>query len=203
MTGQILKVTTTPYQSVRISQSARLVPSDSLDLERRKAIARMKAFQSQHSSGGAGSVDINYVKQINRAFSAKTSQTSTAPSSKNSNTASESVSNSSGRTPAISNSSANEATASPETVAAQAVAADTTVSPEVSQAAVTAEADSAYTVDRGAFEFRVAQGELSFLPPLVMTIMTQRPEVHFEYIGGHNYVPPDSFDDNGFMNLLV
>ena len=202
MTGQILKVTTTPYQSVRISQSARLVPSDSLDLERRKAIAHMKAFQSQHSPGGVGSVDINYVKQINRTFSAQASQASTAPSSKSPNRTAESTSGSSGSAPTVSNSSANEA-ASSETVSAQAIATDAAVSPQVSQEAVTAQADSAYTVDRGAFEFRVAQGELSFLPPLVMTIMTQRPEVHFEYIGGHNYVPPDSFDDNGFMNLLV
>ena len=50
MTGQLLKVTTTPFQAVRFSQNARLVSSGSVDLERRKAIARMRAFQSQHSS---------------------------------------------------------------------------------------------------------------------------------------------------------
>ena len=42
---------------------------------------------------------------------------------------------------------------------------------------------------------RVAKGELTYLPPMMMTIVTQRPSVHVEYLGDFNYVPPR--DDSG------
>ena len=203
MTGQLLRVTTTPYQSVRFSQSARLVSSDSVDLERRKAIARMKAFQSQHSSGGgvASGTSYDFVNQINRTFSVSSSRHSSAPVSQESGTVESSSPKASDMAAsAVPVSSGSEAAVSQ---AVQTAAADTTVSSRDVQASVSAESTSAYTMDRGAFEFRVVKGEVAFLPSMSMTVMTQRPEVHFEYLGGHNYVPPEKFDDNGFMNLLA
>ena len=202
MTGQLLRVTTTPYQSVRFSQSARLVSSDSVDLERRKAIARMKAFQLQHSSGaGSVSADYDFVNKINRTFSLQSSQNSTTPAPKSSNTAA-SVSSEAPDTAVSVSSDSSAVSGDAVQAAATAVSADT-VSSYDAQQAVSTENNSAYTLERGAFEFRVSSGELSFLPSLTMTVMTQRPEVHFEYLGGHNYVPPEKFDDNGFMNLLA
>ena len=37
---------------------------------------------------------------------------------------------------------------------------------------------------------RVSRGDVTFIPALTMTIITQMPELHFEYLGGFNYVPP-------------
>lgn len=60
---------------------------------------------------------------------------------------------------------------------------------------ISVESSSSYTAQRGAFEMRVAKGELTYLPPMMMTIVTQRPSVHVEYLGDFNYVPPR--DDSG------
>ena len=202
MTGQLLKVTTTPFQAVRFSQNARLVSSGSVDLERRKAIARMRAFQSQHSS--RANLDMNYVNQINRTFSTKQTHQPTAPAADSTakpvidkaNTAIRSSSQTSISAPASDNHTADS-----DFMPVIPSSSQGSSSPEV-QANLFAENDSAYTVDRGAFEFRVATGEVSFLPPLTMTVITQRPEVHFEYTGGYHYVPANSFED-GILNLSI
>lgn len=202
MAGQLLKVTTTPFQAVRFSQNARLVSSGSVDLERRKAIARMRAFQSQHSS--RANLDMNYVNQINRTFSTKQTHQPTAPAADSTakpvidkaNTAIRSSSQTSISAPASDNHTADS-----DFMPVIPSSSQGSSSPEV-QANLFAENDSAYTVDRGAFEFRVATGEVSFLPPLTMTVITQRPEVHFEYTGGYHYVPASSFED-GILNLSI
>ena len=49
---------------------------------------------------------------------------------------------------------------------------------------------------------RVAKGELTYLPPLMMTIVTQRPQIHIEYLGGFNYVPPRDGDSGSNINLF-
>lgn len=49
---------------------------------------------------------------------------------------------------------------------------------------------SEYLVQREAFEFRIAKGDFSYIPPLSVTIVTQYPEIRFEYTGEFNYVPP-------------
>lgn len=63
---------------------------------------------------------------------------------------------------------------------------------EQSQVDVQAQAQAAYTQQRGSFEARVAKGELSYVPSLVMTVITQYPDVEFEYLGGFQYVPPSA-----------
>lgn len=63
------------------------------------------------------------------------------------------------------------------------------------------ESFSRYQTERGAFELRVHRGDLTFVPPLVMTIITQYPEVQFEYTGGFNYVPPSSAPNGTLLDL--
>ena len=210
MTGQLLKVTTTPFQAVRFSQNARLVSSGSVDLERRKAIARMRAFQSQHSSSSRN-LDMSYVNQINRTFSTKSALQPTEPATEPlSRPMTEKGKLSSG---SISSINPSRQTDVPAPSVFDGDAGDFAVMPAFSSSAQTSvapdirtdlftENDSAYTMDRGAFEFRVSTGEVSFLPPLVMTVITQRPEVHFEYTGGYHYVPASSFED-GILNLSI
>ncbi|MCI8565466.1 MAG: hypothetical protein HFI39_03970 [Lachnospiraceae bacterium] len=218
MTGQLIRVTTTPFQAVRFSQNARLVSSDSVDLERRKAIARMRAFQSKHSSG-TRNLDMSYVNKINRTFSSNPSGQATAPaprnsysslgkhqplanaaSSGNAATSSKAVSTSASYTANTSVSSASFS--GDEASAIMPVASQGSVSTQDAQAPLSLETNSAYTMDRGAFEFRVATGDLSFLPPLVMTVITQRPEIHFEYMGGFNYVAAGILDINNFNSSI-
>lgn len=208
MTGPLIRVTTTPFQAVRFSQSARLVSSNSVDLERRKAIARMRAFQSQHTPGNRN-LDMTYVNKINRTFSTNQMSHTAPPSSEavpsdsaisGSASFDAPISRSAPSTAAVASPAASEGTAvasavSQESGSSQAQTSDVRIS-------LSGEKDSAYTVDRGAFEFRVATGELSFLPPLVMTVITQRPEVHFEYMGGYNYVAADIFDRSNW-NLTI
>lgn len=57
-------------------------------------------------------------------------------------------------------------------------------------AAASPETLSEYLVQREAFEFLIAKGDFSYIPALSVTIVTQYPEIHFEYTGEFNYVPP-------------
>mgnify|MGYP005966572803 CR=1 FL=1 len=68
---------------------------------------------------------------------------------------------------------------------------------------VPAEAAAAYIVQRGSFELRVAKGELSYVPPLVMTIVTQYPDIQFEYTGGFHYIPPREDSSGTNMNVSI
>lgn len=68
---------------------------------------------------------------------------------------------------------------------------------------ISVETSSSYTAQRGAFEMRVARGDLTYLPPLVMTVITQRPQVHIEYLGDFNYVPPRDTDSGGNINVFT
>lgn len=214
MTGQLIRVTTTPFQAVRFSQSARLVSSNSVDLERRKAIARMRAFQSKHSPAGHN-MDMSYVNQINRTFSSNSASQAAAPSPAspsnshsyaNSAPAGNTLSNSkvANNVSYASNTFASNETADETAIstAASAASSQGAVSTQDAQAALSLETDSAYTMDRGAFEFRVATGDLSFLPPLVMTVITQRPEVHFEYMGGFNYVAAGILENSSWNTSI-
>ena len=144
------------------------------------------------------------MNQINRTFSTKQTHQPTAPAADSTakpvidkaNTAIRSSSQTSISAPASDNHTADS-----DFMPVIPSSSQGSSSPEV-QANLFAENDSAYTVDRGAFEFRVATGEVSFLPPLTMTVITQRPEVHFEYTGGYHYVPASSFED-GILNLSI
>lgn len=162
---QLLKVTSIPFQAVCFTQNARLLPADNVALERQKALARHNAL-NQRFRPGSSTLDIDYINQVNMAFSAKhASDSGSAPSH------------------------------SP-----QAAASGHTFRPPARSGT---EIRSSYTVQRGSFELRVAKGELSYIPPLVMTIITQYPDVEFEYIGGFNYVPPQKDSSEIIMNLTI
>ena len=70
----LIKITTEPLQMVRYTQNARLVNSGSVDIERRKAIARQTM---QRSTSKASPISIDDVRRINRTFSKKTLATPT------------------------------------------------------------------------------------------------------------------------------
>lgn len=60
-----------------------------------------------------------------------------------------------------------------------------------------------YTLQRGEFEFRVASGDLEYIPALEMTIITSYPEVEFIYTGTPNYVPPKKEPDSPALNVTI
>lgn len=187
----LIKITTEPLQMVRYTQNARLVNSGSVDIERRKAIARQTM---QRSTSKASPISIDDVRRINRTFSKKTIATPTP----NQDHSFQKV--------AYRQAAQRPAPAPDQTVNASDMGEMT--APAVSAAAadvvqdISVETSTAYTAQRGSFEMRVARGDLTYLPPLVMTIITQRPQVHVEYLGGFNYVPPRD-NSGGSVNLFT
>ena len=199
---QLIKITTEPIRIETFSQNARLVSSNSVDLERRKAIARSTALQK---TAGQGSASIEHIRRINRTFSKSNVNTVTQ---KTKNFQEQLISRQSQQ-------SAPAPAKMPQVMQVQApvissdngssVVSAVSNAPAVTASSrdVSAEPRSSYTAQRGAFEMRVARGDLSYLPPLVMTVITQRPQVHVEYIGGFNYVPPRETDSGGNINLFT
>ena len=47
MMEQLIKVSSVPFQAIRFTQNARLVPADNMALERHKALVRHHAFLSR------------------------------------------------------------------------------------------------------------------------------------------------------------
>lgn len=257
---QLVSVTTTPFRAIHFSQNARLVPSDNLDIERRKAVARHFAFTSRYSSGG-GSVDLDYINRVNNAFSSDSSSAvqqapisrpaAPAPAARSSVSAvplpvaaspvSGQVSGAvSGQIPGAVSGQIPGAVSGgiPGAVSGQipgavsggipgaasgqipgavsgripgAVSGNGPARPAVFPVApgvpaaqpLSSEAQAAYTMQRGALELRVAKGDLAFVPPIAMTIITQYPDIHFEYTGGFNYVPPREDSGGSNMNLFI
>lgn len=199
---QLIKITTEPIRIETFSQNARLVSSNSVDLERRKAIARSTALQK---TAGQGSASIEHIRRINRTFSQSNVNTVTP---KTENFQEQLISRQSQQ-------SAPAPAKMPQVMQVQApvissdngssVVSVVSNAPAVTASSrdVSAEPRSSYTAQRGAFEMRVARGDLTYLPPLVMTVITQRPQVHVEYIGGFNYVPPRETDSGGNINLFT
>ena len=163
--GTLIKVTSIPFESIRFTQNARLVPSDRVVAERQKALSLHRAYQHQYPSGSPAPVPSQGtgLPQGVSSFQAVNQKNSLG-----SGTASASVYPSASMTSFTSidaGESAASGTASMETV-------------------------SEYLVQREAFEFRIAKGDFSYIPPLSVTIVTQYPEIRFEYTGEFNYVPP-------------
>ena len=195
--GPLIKITTEPLQMVRFTQNARLVTSDSVDIERRKALARQ--MSSRRSNPHVqGSVSVEDITRINRAFSRSNATPQVQVQDKSflqtalQHAAQPSAPAASSPAPAV---PAANGESSYAPIAA--LSASTAVSQDIS-----VETSTSYTAQRGAFEMRVAKGELSYLPPMVMTVVTQRPQVHIEYLGDFNYVPPRD-DSGGNVNLFT
>lgn len=198
---QLIKITSEPMRMARFTQNARLINSDNIDMERRKAIARQTSFRN---SIGQGTVSVEDIKRINHTFSKKNVSTQISDDSSRQMVSRQSQaaqtiipSVSSQESPVISSleTAAMESENSPSTVA---------VSPEpASVPDISVQTNSSYAVQRGSFEMRVAKGDLTYLPPLVMTIITQRPQIHIEYLGDFNYVPPRDGDAGSNINLFT
>lgn len=63
----LIKITSDPIQVSRFSQNARLVSSDSVDMERRKALARHMAMRNS-APGIQGSASVTDITRINTLF---------------------------------------------------------------------------------------------------------------------------------------
>lgn len=207
---QLIKITSVPMRTVRYTQNARLVSSDSLDLERRKALARQMSFHRSHASGGSA-LPVEDITRINQTFSRHTvtpkmqnmSQQQVAFKKQAQPTASRTASYPAPRPVASISNRASMDTAAIQNQAVISTPEYTAPTPEPSTAGVTMEVASSYAAERGAFEMRVAKGDLTFLPPMVMTIVTQYPELHFEYLGDFNYVPPREPTRGANINLFT
>lgn len=194
---QLIKITSEPIRMIRFSQNARLVSSDNIDMERRKALARQ---MSMRNSAGQNGISVEDIKRINHTFSKKqvSAQVSEGGGNKQ-----QVVARPQAQAAQIqARPQVPVSTPSPESLGSEsAQVSDAAVSAPVRQNTpdpvqdISALSSSSYATQRGAFEMRVAKGELTYLPPMVMTIVTQRPSVHVEYLGDFNYVPPR--DDSG------
>lgn len=204
---QLIKITSVPMQTARLTQGGRLVSSDSLDIERRKALARQMSFQRRNTSGS--SLPMDAITKINRTFSKKNlaSSASVQPQTVN-RQQSVSQQSMSRQQPVITQNPApatqtSSASASALSGAAAAVSTTAYEASLVSSPELTQNLHSSYTAQLGALEMRVAKGELTFLPPMVMTIVTQRPDLHFEYLGDFNYMPPRKPETGSNINLFT
>lgn len=202
---QLIKITSVPMRTMSYTQNARLVSSDSVDMERRKALARRMSF---HRSAGRGSMPMKDLTKINRTFSrhhitaAPKGETLSRQETAYRSQSSVSQMSSRSDTPVNVGSGITDfhMPAAGSTYTEAAASASVSVSAGNS---LSMESSSSYTAELGALEMRVAKGELTFLPPMVMTIVTQYPELHFEYLGDFNYVPPRDPQTGGNINLAT
>lgn len=198
----LIKITTEPIRIEHFRQNGRLVTPNNVDMERRKALARQASFRN---SVGQGPVSVDEINKINRTFSKK--QTAVQPSYGGSSFQQQLISSQSRPQVQVSTTVSSAALdmasvkSVPSGTAPASVSTDL-VSQKPAAQDITATVASSYTAQRGAFEMRVAKGELSYLPPMVMTVVTQRPQVHIEYLGDFNYVPPRD-DSGGNVNLFT
>lgn len=197
---QLIKITSEPMRMVRFSQNARLVSSENVDMERRKAMARQ---MSMRNSAGQGGISVEDIKRINHTFSKKNISSQVPEES----AAQKVVARQPQPQPQINSSVPSFGSMVSESM--PAASSDSAPAVPVSNPRpapvqdVTVETGTSYTAQKGAFEMRVAKGELTYLPPMVMTIITQRPSVHVEYLGDFNYVPPRDGDSGGNVNLAT
>lgn len=206
----LIKITSEPIRIMRYTQNARLVNPNSVDIERRKALARHRTMQA---SASRSSVSVEDLAKINRTFSSHSNVNVTPQIQSSSNTSYQQMAARHAQAiaaqpnPMKLTSAAADMSVSSDSVAASvtdsAVAAAAVSSSPAPRQNVSMETSASYTTERGAFEMRVAKGELTYLPPLIMTIITQRPQVHVEYLGGYNYLPPMNSNSGGNINLFT
>lgn len=193
--SQLIRVTSTPYQAVHFTQRAQLVPSDMVDVERRRAVARQIAFHSRHARGA--SIDMDSYQKIRQTFSLNPSSVSSAPSQTarpvrffNSQ-------------PQTSRSSTVSIPVEDYGVSESQVTAAASSLDAVSSQNMPSKYEAAYDVQLASFEMRAARGDISYLPGFDVTVVIQRPEIHFEYLGGFNYVPPQEDVIGRNVNLYI
>lgn len=148
-----LNVHTDSFKAVHIRENARLIPSQSVHMEQKMALARHQAFVSRVKSAAPGGADLKNILKIRRAFASgepvKQAEQVPLPSLK----------------------AASVSALLPDQAAAAAVPS----SPSAQSY------ESSYVMDRAAVEIRSLSGSLTFVPPLSLTVITQYPKVTFEY----------------------
>ena len=201
---QLIKITSTPIRTVSYRQGGRLVSSGSVDIERRKALARQMSFQR---SAGKNFVPVKDIAKINRAFSRRPAAAVTGQNISRQEGAFRSVQSSASQVNIPSAPAGGtpipDITVSDAGYAEASAVVSAPVTSSYTSTNVSLESSSAYTAELGALEMRVAKGELTFFPPMVMTIVTQYPELHFEYLGDFNYVPPLDSPAGSNINLFT
>lgn len=65
--GTLIKVTSIPFESIRFTQNARLIPFDTVAAERQKALSLHRAYQHQHRGRGSYS-GFDFINQVRQAF---------------------------------------------------------------------------------------------------------------------------------------
>ena len=203
---QLIKITSVPMRTMSYTQNARLVSSDSVDMERRKALARQMSFH-RSAGRGSGSLPMQDIAKINRTFSRRAVAAPQGQNVSRHQAAFRQAESSVPQSPAqmTSGISSIPYTGS-DTFAAVYSGIDSVVVETASMSVgseTSKEFNSSYTAERGSLEMRVAKGDLTFLPPMVMTIVTQYPELHFEYLGDFNYVPQRNPQTGGNINLAT
>lgn len=64
-------------------------------------------------------------------------------------------------------------------------------------------ANAQYIRQRGEFEFRVASGNIEYVPTLEMTIFTSNPDIDFGYTGNFYYILPAEDIQGSSLNLKI
>lgn len=65
--GTLIKVTSIPFESIRFTQNARLIPSDTVAAERQKALSLHRAYQYRYHGRGCYS-GFDLINQVRQAF---------------------------------------------------------------------------------------------------------------------------------------
>lgn len=181
--SQLIKATITPYEAVHFRQNARLVSSGNLDAERRRIMAMQAQFHFRYSGQGTA-VKSSDTSQVRRAFSKKQLK----PITEGVDTPAAEPAVSTSVQPKVSLPKvSNPVLSSPEGTASY-VSADSDSYSDGN--AFTEQVQATYNLEKASFELRVSSGDLSFVPAMDFTIVLQKPEVQFEYLGGFTYVPP-------------
>ena len=174
--GQVIKISTTDFRAIHLSIGGRLVPSDLLDEARGRAL-RMGAMEAQI----AGTHDIGYRRAVNLCYRSSGQVKYGALVHRmrrmEINPNALSLTRQTASTPNL------HTTDTTQSAAATSMEALATVQ------ALRNEKSAGYLQDRGAFEMRVHQGEIVYLPAMEMVIVTQMPEIKFEYTGDFVYFP--------------
>ena len=174
--GQVLKISTTDFRALHLSMGGRLVPSDLLDEARGRAL-RISTIEAQN----AGKSDKVFQRAVNVQYQRALQHTQNSLSK---NTGAVEINSQASTLTKQAASTPNLYTANnTQRAAAESLEAYT------EREALTQEKNAGYLQDRGAFEMRVHQGEITYLPAMNMTIITQMPEVKFEYTGDFVYFP--------------
>ena len=174
--GQVLKISTTDFRALHLSMGGRLVPSDLLDEARGREL-RVSAIESRN----VGKSDRDFQRAVNIQYQRATQH---VQASLHKSSAAKEI-----NPEALPLTKQKAATPNLYTASNTQRAAAENLEAYAERQALSQEKNAGYLQDRGAFEMRVHQGEITYLPAMNMTIITQMPEVKFEYTGDFVYFP--------------